>query len=205
VVYVIVDTGYNREHFNGPSKLSPMTSQNGETSSRLLSDPAFAGNVTQSLGSFFLVTYAVSWTCWLAAVKISHETRTPLPAVGVLRSTLLLVGAFGPALVAVVLTSHADGRRGPYALLARMFQGRVDLRWYLFAILYMPTIKLAVALVHRLASGMWPRFGHEGPILITIAILLSLPMQSGEELGWRGYALPRRLTGHLPYWNQPVG
>ena len=167
-----------------------MTNQNGTISSALPQDPALAGSVTRSLVSFFLLTYAVSWTCWLAAVKISHETRTPLAAVGVLRSTLLLVGAFGPALAAVLLTSRADGRRGLYALLARMFQGRVDLRWYLFAILYMPTIKLAVALTHRLASGMWPRFGHEGPILITIAILLSLPMQSGEELGWRGYALP---------------
>jgi uncharacterized protein len=167
-----------------------MTNQSGTISSPP-NDPALAGSVMQSLVSFFSLTYAVTWTCWLAAVKISEEARTPLPAVDVLRSTLLLVGTFAPALVALLLTSRADGRRGLHALLARVFQGRVDLRWYLFAILYMPAIKLAVALTHHFASGMWPRFGHEGPILITIAILLSLPAQSGEELGWRGYALPR--------------
>jgi len=145
----------------------------------------------RSLLKFFLLAYAASWTCWFAAVKISHWTPTSLPAPGFLRSTLLLVGAFGPALAASVMALHADGRRGLYALLAPMFRGRVALRWYLFAILYMPVIKLAVAITHRLVSGMWPRFGHEEPILIMIAILLSLPVQSGEELGWRGYALPR--------------
>jgi membrane protease YdiL (CAAX protease family) len=147
--------------------------------------------LVRSLLKFFLLAYAVSWTCWLVAVEISHATQSPAPSLGFLRSTLLLAGAFGPALAALLMTSRADGRRGLYVLLARMFRGRVALRWYLFAILYMPAIKLAVALTHRLASGVWPRLGHEGPILISIAILLALPLQSGEELGWRGYALPR--------------
>ena len=168
-----------------------MTNQNGGLSSLPPNDPALDKQLARSLAGFFLLSYVLSWTCWLGAVEITHEARTPPPVIGVLRSTLLLVGAFGPALAALLFTSRADGRRGLYALLARMFQARVDLRWYLFAILYMPAIKLAVALTHRLASGMWPRFGHEGPTLIAIAILLSLPMQSGEELGWRGYALPR--------------
>jgi len=168
-----------------------MTNQDGRTSSRQPDDAAPTGRAMPSLVSFFVLAYAASWTCWLAAEKISSETQPPLPAMGALRSTLLLAGAFGPALAALVLTSRAGGRRGLYALLARMFQGRVDLWWYLFAILYMPAIKLAVALTHHLASGIWPRFGHEGPLLITTAILLSLPVQSGEELGWRGYALPR--------------
>lgn len=145
----------------------------------------------RSFVKFFVLACAISWTCWLVAVKISHATQTPPPAVGVLRSGLLLAGAFGPALAAVLIAWHADGRRGFYALLAPVLRGRVGLRWYLFAIFYMPAIKLAVATTHRVASGVWPRFGHEGPILIVIAILLSLPMQSGEEIGWRGYALPR--------------
>ncbi len=61
----------------------------------------------------------------------------------------------------------------------------------MFAILYMITIKLAVALIHRLALGSWPRFGHEGPLVMLVAIALSTPVQFGEEAGWRGYALPR--------------
>jgi membrane protease YdiL (CAAX protease family) len=66
----------------------------------------------------------------------------------------------------------------------------VAIQWYLFAILFMPTVKAAVTLCHRLATGEWPPFGHEGPVVIAIATLLSTPVQAGEEIGWRGYALP---------------
>lgn len=62
---------------------------------------------------------------------------------------------------------------------------------YLFAILYMPAVKAAVAMSYKLATGKWPPTRHEGPIVIAAAIVLSTPVQAGEEIGWRGYALPR--------------
>jgi membrane protease YdiL (CAAX protease family) len=55
----------------------------------------------------------------------------------------------------------------------------------------MPAIKLTVALVHRVATGHWPRFGDEPWYLMAGAILVSTWVQAGEEIGWRGYALPR--------------
>jgi len=63
--------------------------------------------------------------------------------------------------------------------------------WYLFALAYIPAIKLTVALVHRLATGAWPRLGDEPWYGILAAIAFSTPFQAGEEIGWRGYALPR--------------
>jgi membrane protease YdiL (CAAX protease family) len=67
----------------------------------------------------------------------------------------------------------------------------VAARWYVFAIGYIPAVKLTVALVHRVATGAWPRFGSEPWYLIPFAIAISTPVQAGEEIGWRGYALPR--------------
>jgi membrane protease YdiL (CAAX protease family) len=144
-----------------------------------------------SVLKFFFLTYAVSWTSWIAVVAISRPTTPATPAVAALRSVLLLVGTFAPALVALLLTKKTDGGAGGRALLRRLFQWRVPARWYLFAIAYMPAIKLAAAVTHRFIIGTWPRFGHEGPLIIAIAILISAPAQSGEEIGWRGYALPR--------------
>jgi membrane protease YdiL (CAAX protease family) len=68
---------------------------------------------------------------------------------------------------------------------------RVGAQWYLFAIGYTAAIKLAVALVLRVATGTWPRFGTEAWYIIPVAIAFSTPFQAGEEIGWRGYALPR--------------
>ncbi len=77
------------------------------------------------------------------------------------------------------------------ALLGRILRWRVAAHWYLFAAGYIAAIKLTVALVHRVATGVWPPFGHEPWYLIVGAIVVSTPVQAGEEIGWRGYVLPR--------------
>jgi membrane protease YdiL (CAAX protease family) len=84
-----------------------------------------------------------------------------------------------------------EGRKAVNELLSGMLKWHVRARWYVFAVSYIATIKLAVALLHRLATGAWPAFGSEAPILMLLATFISTPVQSGEELGWRGYALPR--------------
>jgi membrane protease YdiL (CAAX protease family) len=78
------------------------------------------------------------------------------------------------------------------ALLGRLFQWQAGLRWYLFAAGYVAAVKLIVAIVHRASTGEWPRFG-ENLLLMPFAVLFSAMLlgQSGEEVGWRGFALPR--------------
>jgi len=94
-------------------------------------------------------------------------------------------------LVALSLVPGIEGEPGVRALLGRIFQWEVGARWYLFAVGYTLSIKLFVTLVYRLATGAWPRFGTLPLYIIPFAILISTPVQSGEEVGWRGYALPR--------------
>jgi uncharacterized protein len=147
---------------------------------------------------FFFLTYAVTWACFIAVVMIAHRPAPNAPAFALIRGLLLLLGTFAPSLVALGITASAEGLQGVRALLRRVVQWQVAKRWYLFAIVYLPTIKLSVALVHRIMTGSWPRFGTEPWYIILVAIAISTPVQAGEEIGWRGYALPR-LAGRFGF------
>jgi len=57
----------------------------------------------------------------------------------------------------------------------------VAARWYLFALAYIPAIKLTAALIHRLATGAWPRFGDDPWYFILGAIAVSTPFQAGRR------------------------
>jgi uncharacterized protein len=135
---------------------------------------------------FFLVAYAITWVLFISAglmSGISDGVRLPL----------LLVGSFAPSLTAVGLTARTDGRAGVRELLGRLLRWRVRIRWYVFALGYFAAVKLAVAVIERIADGHWPRFGGNAWYAVVIAIVVAgiLGGPLGEEVGWRGYALPR--------------
>jgi membrane protease YdiL (CAAX protease family) len=131
------------------------------------------------LAVFFLLTFALTWTAWLAPAKFRAG------------SPVFLLGVFSPAIVALVLTAHAEGRAGVARLLARIGKWEVGARYYLFALFYMAATKLTAAAIHRIVRGAWPDFGDESVLLMVGALFISTWVQAGEEIGWRGYALPR--------------
>lgn len=134
--------------------------------------------------AFLLTTFAITWSLWLAAATVA----APGP-----RAALFLAGTFTPGLVALALTRRAAGRAGVLALVRRLVDWEVPARWYVFALSYVMVLKLTVAVVHRATIGEWPRFGDTPWYLMVAAAIGSTIVggQVGEELGWRGYALPR--------------
>jgi len=145
----------------------------------------------RSLLKFFTTTYIVSWILWIAAAAILRVATSQPSGFLVLSGFLYILGVFAPSLVALALTARADGRARTLALLRRTVQSSVGARWYVFAVSYMAAIKLAAALLLRITTGAWPAFGQEPGYIMAIAIVFSTPVQAGEEIGWRGYALPR--------------
>ena len=138
-----------------------------------------------SVVTFVVLTYALMWAFFISVAASgylpSHDARR----------ALVLLGTSAPSLIALCLTARAEGAAGVRTLLRSLLHWRVSAQWYLFATGYIAVIKLTVALVHRVIAGSWPAFGGEPWYLIPLAIAFSTPFQAGEEIGWRGYALPR--------------
>jgi membrane protease YdiL (CAAX protease family) len=144
-----------------------------------------------ALVGFFLLTFAFSWIAWLASAALAAAGDAGIFGFG---GPLYLLGVFAPAIVALSLTAYREGGTGVARLVQRIGRWQVGAHWYLFAIGYTGATKLLAAVIHRLAMGAWPTFGDTPLPLILGAILVSTWVQAGEEVGWRGYALPLLAT-----------
>jgi len=172
--------------------------------------------------AFFSLTYIASWSLWIGAGWLLGADAPASSAIAGAGALLLLIGTFAPAFLALALTARAGGRAGTIALLGRIARVPAEARWYVFAATFMAAIKLTVAVSHRFLAGQWPPFGDTPWYVMIIATIVSTPVQAGEELGWRGYALPRLSARvglpaasvvlgviwacwHLPLFFAPIG
>lgn len=109
-----------------------------------------------------------------------------------------LVYGLTPALAALVIAFAYDRGRGVKELLGRMFVVRFPAAWWLVALAVTP-------LVQWLGVYLWataldeplhiPSFTQWLSSFLSLALINSL-FSIGEELGWRGFMLPRMLARH---------
>ena len=139
------------------------------------------------LVAFFVLTYAISWALWApSALSISEN------------ELFRVAGGFGPTLAALLLTLTREGWDGLRQLLKRLLIWRVNVVWYaisLFgtAVIVALGIGLYVLLGGSRASFSDPQPWHVAFIAFPYVLLTSV---LGEEIGWRGYALPRLQARH---------
>lgn len=152
----------------------------------------------RDLALYFGLTYLWSWSFWIPAVRAWQAGPQTVEHLSSLLP-LVLAGAYGPTITALGLSAVVDGWNGVRALLARLLVWRVRPLWYLFA-LFIP----AVFILAGFALFVW-RGGWVGPVdpnglvLVLPSLLSALPFGPlAEELGWRGYALPRLLDRASP-------
>jgi membrane protease YdiL (CAAX protease family) len=148
------------------------------------------------------MAYAFSWIVWSPWV-LSEEGVGLLPfelggaASGLLNAAAILAG---PTLAGLIMTVSTEGREGIRRLLHRIVLWRVGLGWYLFALIGIPVV---MALGTLILPGGLASFGSLGlGYVLTYLALFPLIIVLGgplfEEVGWRGYALPRLQPLHGP-------
>ena len=144
--------------------------------------------VVRSLIIFIVVTFGFSWLL-LAIIAMSGMGVMPFKVSSPVMTT---IATLGPALGAVSAAASKSGRSGIRSLLGQALRWRVASRWYLLALFGPAFIMIAGFLLWQLLGGMRP----PAPPLSTwlslpVLILVLLLPAVFEEIGWRGYALPR--------------
>jgi len=178
---------------------------------------------------FFILSFLISWLFWWPGLI------DPLGIDPVLTG---LLGAFGPSISAILVIGGFEGKTGLGQLWSKLKQWRVHPKWYLFVLLYQAGLILLTTAIHVAFGGHFPDYSQ--PLFLTdyplpdaakdipfVIYIIPVFLQQtligssmGEELGWRGLALPKMqkqwnsllasiILGiiwgiwHLPLWLNP--
>ncbi len=146
------------------------------------------------LATFFSLTFAFTWLLWgLAHPGIQKQLGLSLSA-----GLFVGLGTAVPSLVALGLSARrADAGK----LLFGLFRWRVHPSWYALALIGPPALMITSTAIHVALGGAWPDYPatDRWPLFtINFVAVLIVGGPLGEELGWRGYALPRMKAQTAP-------
>jgi membrane protease YdiL (CAAX protease family) len=144
---------------------------------------------------FLGLTLVLSWfVFWgplalfkIPAISFVSNVKGPLWAI-----TLFIIGGFVPSLLAIFLTWKKEGMNGLRLLGRRILKFRLGWRWYMFTFLVVITGTAGQLIINKLLGNTF-----NGTLFLTqlgsfLPLLILGPLS--EEIGWRGYALPRLQT-----------
>jgi membrane protease YdiL (CAAX protease family) len=144
---------------------------------------------TSSAAAFFTVVFATTWLFqlpWLLARYgvIAGPAERFMP--------LVVLGFFGPTLLALAFSVARGGRAGLRELFAQLVIWRVPASHYLLALGLSPFLyvfaRALFAPVGQLGPWFYPPHGPQ------IGAMLIIPFT--EQIAWRGYAYPALLRAH---------
>ena len=144
---------------------------------------------------FFLLTLAISWAIWIpATVAKIHGEASILAPEG-------LIGGLArwlPGLMAILLSFLILGKTGIGGLFQPIRIWRVGLFWYIFALVFQmivfyggKAIDTLFGNLYEVTSPLYSVYGAQAAFMAPVVILFAFPGAFAEELGWRGFVLPR--------------
>ncbi|HSM72251.1 MAG TPA: type II CAAX endopeptidase family protein [Anaerolineales bacterium] len=118
--------------------------------------------------------------------------------IGLLPSATMQLGVLNTTLAVIVLVVVEGRKGGLRELLSRFLIWRVGIQWWVCALLFVIIPSVAALYLFNLLGG--PRVDWSGlpPLYTVVPTFVSLTIVAGigEEIGWRGFLLPRLQTRH---------
>lgn len=139
-------------------------------------------------GLFALLTYVWSAACWLPILGDIKSNIMGMPPTAL---ALFLLGGFGPSAAALLLSFAIGGVSEVKHLLGRLTRWRVNIGWYLLALVFGPLAALGGVGIYAAMGGEIGavRWDHWWIVLAFYGVAIFLgPLL--EETGWRGFAQP---------------
>lgn len=163
------------------------------------------GQVVRELALYFALAFALAWGIGVGLIFARPQVEALIGPIGQLNHHwLYFIGVYAPTLSAIICSLVFAGSAGLKAL-ARRFTRPFNPIWLAVSILYLPTAYALAGLAAN-AVGAKDLFDLHAIIIgapllaVTTLALLTDPGGLGEELGWRGFALPRLLTLMRPLY-----
>jgi hypothetical protein len=147
------------------------------------------------LAAFFILTYSITWGLAAFALLLPGLFRSIFGELTQF-SPLYYVAVAAPTISATVVTALSDGRERLMALFARLFRWRFEVRWYAVVLIALPT---AGWLAGRFAGAELRVASLDPTVLLPVLLAVMSTGPLCEELGWRGFALPRLLDRLSPF------
>jgi len=155
--------------------------------------------------AYFVIAFAGTWA-FLLPFALSRNMNGlgilpfKIPDIAFIIAFVLATPA-GPALASLTVTSMTSGKAGVGLLLRRCVQWRVGIGWYLIAIFgYIPIWGVYLSLFYgmNLPLALLTHWTLLFTVFLPQAVSIILTASFAEELGWRGFALPRLQQRYGP-------
>jgi uncharacterized protein len=138
--------------------------------------------------------YSLVIFCALTIALTFAATLLPLPG-----EAVPLVIVFIPAFMAIALSALSEGSDGVRSLLGKLARWRINFKWAVIALVLALGMRLTISLI-AVALGAIPaiQLRPGSPVQFVVLALILFIFAIPEELGWRGYALPKLLEHRSP-------
>ncbi|HZW13325.1 MAG TPA: type II CAAX endopeptidase family protein [Noviherbaspirillum sp.] len=153
---------------------------------KLKTDTHITAQAIRYLLAFFVIAFGWSWLLWAGAAH--YSTLSPGLA------AILHIGAtFGPLIATVIVIVATRGLKDLLSWLRCRFRPNAPKRYYVLAFLLPPLLMSIACLLHVALGGSLrepPVIHHWWKVPLNFMLIFLFGGPLGEELGWRGFALP---------------